>query len=128
MDYFHCAEHIHKVAKLQYGEGSERCLEWVTFRFKNSDTDQWKTLTLPAIEFIHRFLQHVLPKSFVKIRYYGLMAPSKRNLLAVAQYLLDASGATAENTSTVDQTYICLHCGGKMIWIQRLPKPARAPP
>jgi hypothetical protein len=100
----------------------------VTFRFKNSDTDQWQTLTLPAIEFIHRFLQHVLPKSFVKIRYYGLMAPSKRNLLAVAQYLLGVSGVTAENTSTVNQAYICTHCGGKMIWIQRLPKSARAPP
>jgi len=29
LDYFHCAEHIHKVAKLQYGEGSQKCLEWV---------------------------------------------------------------------------------------------------
>ena len=100
----------------------------VTFRFKNSDTDQWQTLTLPAIEFIHRFLQHVLPKSFVKIRYYGLMAPNKRNLLAVAQYLLGVSGVTTENTSTLNQAYICPHCGKKMIWIQQLPKPARAPP
>ena len=29
MDYFHCAEHIHKVAELQYGEKSQKCLEWV---------------------------------------------------------------------------------------------------
>lgn len=29
LDYFHCAEHIHKVAKLQYGEGSQKCLQWV---------------------------------------------------------------------------------------------------
>lgn len=29
LDYFHCAEHIHKVARMQYGEGSEKCLEWV---------------------------------------------------------------------------------------------------
>ena len=29
LDYFHCAEHVHKVAKVQYGEGSQKCLEWV---------------------------------------------------------------------------------------------------
>jgi hypothetical protein len=51
----------------------------VSFRFKNSDTDQWQTATLPVFDFIHRFLQHVLPKGFVKIRYYGFMAPPKKN-------------------------------------------------
>ncbi len=57
----------------------------VSFRFKNSVTDQWETKTLPAFDFIYRFLQHVLPKGFVKIRYYGFLSPNKRNLLAVAK-------------------------------------------
>ena len=43
----------------------------VTFRTKNG-----KTLTLSAHEFLARFVQHVLPSGFVKIRHYGLMAPS----------------------------------------------------
>ena len=47
----------------------------VTFRFKNSDTGQWERTTLPAFDFMHRFLQHVLPKGFLKTRYYGFMAP-----------------------------------------------------
>jgi hypothetical protein len=43
----------------------------VSFRFKNSNTDQWETEILSAFDFSHRFLQHVLRKGFVKIRYYG---------------------------------------------------------
>jgi len=100
----------------------------VTFRYKNSDTHQWQTATLPALEFIHRFLQHVLPKNFVKIRYYGFMAPNKRNLLAIAKYLLGATWISAEVTSTVDEAYICPHCGAKLLWVKLLPKSPRAPP
>ena len=44
----------------------------VTFRYQTSDTGQWRTCTLTAEEFLRRFLQHVLPKGFVKVRYYGL--------------------------------------------------------
>lgn len=100
----------------------------VTFRFKNSDTDQWENATLPAVQFIQRFLQHVLPKNFVKIRYYGFMAPNKRNLLAVIKYLLAATRISAETTSTLDKPYICPHCGATLIRVQPLPKSTRAPP
>jgi hypothetical protein len=99
----------------------------VTFRFKNSDTDQWQTATLPAFDFINRFLQHVLPKGFVKIRYYGFMAPNKKNLLAVAKYLLGATGIS-EVTPTAYEQYICPHCGAKLLWVKPLPKSTRAPP
>ena len=98
----------------------------VSFRFKNSDTDQWQTATLPVFDFIHRFLQHVLPKGFVKIRYYGFLSPIKRNLLAVAKYLLgDRPGS--EVIPTLDQQYICPDCGAKLRWVKSLPKITRAP-
>jgi hypothetical protein len=99
----------------------------VTFRFKNSHTDLWQTTTLPAIEFIHRFLQHVLPKGFVKIRYYGFMAPNKKNLLAVAKYLL-GNIAVSKLTAPIVKQYICPHCGAKLLWVEALPKETRAPP
>jgi len=99
----------------------------VSFRFKNSDTDQWQTATLPAFDFIHRFLQHVLPKGFVKIRYYGFMAPNKKNLLAVAKYLLGATGVSVV-TPAVEQPYACPHCGAKLLWVKPLPKSTRDPP
>jgi hypothetical protein len=63
----------------------------MSFRSKNSDSDQWQTATLPVFDFIHRFLQHVLPKGFVIIRYYGFLSPIKRNLLVIAKYLLGDS-------------------------------------
>jgi len=50
----------------------------VAFRYRASDTGQNKLCTLPAEEFIHRFLQHVLPKAFVKVRYYGFFSPGRR--------------------------------------------------
>ena len=47
----------------------------VTFRYRTSDTGRLRLCTLSAEEFMHRFLQHVLPKGFVKVRYYGSFAP-----------------------------------------------------
>jgi hypothetical protein len=99
----------------------------VSFRFKNSNTNQWETATVPVPDFIHRFLQHVLPKNFVKIRYYGFLSPNNRNLLAVAKYLL-GDNEVSEATPTVDQRYICPHCGAGLLWVKSLPKPTRAPP
>jgi hypothetical protein len=99
----------------------------VTFRFKNSQTDQWETATLPAFDFIHRFLQHVMRKGFVKIRYYGFMAPNKKNLLAVVKYLFGAT-EVSEVTSEAHGQYICPHCGAKLFCIKPLPKSTRDPP
>jgi hypothetical protein len=108
-----------RIKKLENGQ--------VSFRFKNSDTDQWQTATLPAFDFIHRFLQHVLPKGFVKIRYYGLMAPNKKNLLAVAKYLLGDIGLS-DVTPTLKEPYTCPDCGAKLRRVKSLPKLTRAPP
>lgn len=63
----------------------------VTFRYQNSETGQTKYGTLPALEFIRRFLQHVLPKGFVKVRYYGFFSPSQRPQLQQIRQLLIGS-------------------------------------
>jgi len=55
-----------RILKLENGQ--------VTFRYRATDTGRLSTCTLPALEFIRRFLQHVLPKGFVKVRYYGFLA------------------------------------------------------
>ncbi len=108
-----------RIEKLENGQ--------VSFRFKNSETNQWQTLTLPALKFIHRFLQHVLPKGFVKIRYYGLLSPIKKNLLAVAKYLLGDSRGS-EFTPALAQQHICPDCGANLRRVKSLPKLTRAPP
>ena len=60
----------------------------VTFRHKDRDADIWRTMRLPGVEFLRRFLQHVLPRGFHKVRYYGLWHHSKRNLSSRAWLLL----------------------------------------
>ena len=70
----------------------------VTFCFRRSDTGQWRTCALNALEFIRRFLQHVLPKGFVKVRYYGLFSPGNRQLLAAVRQ--DLTESTSRITAT----------------------------
>jgi Putative transposase len=50
----------------------------VTFRWKDRGVGGWRTERLPGVEFLRRFLQHVLPRGFHKVRYYGLWNPSQR--------------------------------------------------
>lgn len=59
----------------------------VTFAYSASDTEQWRHMTLSVDHFLQRFLQHVLPKGFVKVPYYGLFSPSKRHLLPIIQLM-----------------------------------------
>jgi hypothetical protein len=65
----------------------------VTFRYRASATGQTRLCTLPAEEFIRRFLQHVLPKGFVKVRYYGFLAPGQRPQLAALRQRLGCAPA-----------------------------------
>jgi hypothetical protein len=60
----------------------------VTFRYKDRDADIWRTMRLPGVEFLRRFLQHVLPRGFHKVRYCGLWHHSKRDLSSRAWLLL----------------------------------------
>jgi len=60
----------------------------VTFKYKQRDKEGWETCRLTGVEFLRRFLMHVLPKGFHKLRYYGLWHPSKRHLERRARLLL----------------------------------------
>ena len=63
----------------------------VTFRYRATDTGTLKTCTLHAEEFIRRFLQHVLPKGFVKVRYFGFFSHGSRQRLDALRQSLDVS-------------------------------------
>jgi hypothetical protein len=64
----------------------------VTLKYKQRETGEWKVCRLTGVEFLRRFLMHVLPKGFHKLRYYGLWHPSKRNLQQRARLLLALLG------------------------------------
>ena len=91
--------------------------EQVTFRWKDyAHGNQHRTMTLPAAEFLRRFLQHVLPRGFVRIRQYGYLAsPCRTPRLALARKLLDfIPTPEATTTSPVGTTWNCPWCGGAM--------------
>src|SRR5206468_6021410 len=60
----------------------------VRFRYRDNRSQQMRQVTLPGIEFIGRFLQHVLPRGAVKVRYYGIFSPSSKSMLTRARQLL----------------------------------------
>jgi len=68
----------------------------VTFKYQDNQ-GEWHKETLQAEKFMSRFLQHVLPKGFVKVRYYGFLSPRKRNLLATIKELFNLFNPPTEN-------------------------------
>lgn len=98
--------------------------EQVSFRTKHG-----KTATLHPVEFLRRFIQHVLPDGFHKIRHAGLYASAQPGgALEQARALLPASSATPEPESVpTEAPVICIHCGGLLLRIP-LTALARAPP
>jgi len=103
----------------------------VTFSYKESATDQVKSCTLTAEEFIRRFLQHVLPPRFIKVRYYGLLSPAQRQLLQKARQLLRASTTKlkSEDVKTTEPLALlsCPHCRGPLTLLGPLAPRGRAP-
>lgn len=91
----------------------------VTFRYKDyADKERSKTMTLSALEFLRRFVQHVLPKGLVKIRHYGLLANRHRaDKLKLSRRLLlpvtvTAASAAAEPSIQPAPVQQCPQCGG----------------
>ena len=89
---------------------------------------RYKTMTLATDEFIRRFLMHVLPKGFHRIRHYGLLArPSCANNIARARELLgvpmlqehqDHNADAVDPNEPPTASYPCPCCGGRMITIE----------
>jgi len=67
----------------------------VTFRYRDNRTQEIRRATLSGVEFLRRFLQHVLPRRCTKVRYYGLWSATRRADLDHARALLHAARATA---------------------------------
>jgi hypothetical protein len=108
----------------------------VTFRYKDyrrNGAERQRTMTLVADEFIRRFLLHVLPQGFHRIRHYGLLASAGRKVnVARARKLLaaPAPSETEELAPEPDPRPPCPCCGGRMVVIEILRRSAqpRAPP
>jgi hypothetical protein len=111
----------------------------VTFRWKDyrdKGRTRYKTMTLATAEFMRRFLLHVLPAGFHRIRHYGLLANAgRKEHLAVARELLQVPAPPPAEpgqaaAGSAPPTFLCRHCGAPMIVVETFARPhrIRAPP
>jgi hypothetical protein len=105
----------------------------VTFQYQDSQTGAIQVCTITVEEFIRRFLQHILPDHFVKVRYYGLFGPGNRDALNQARALLGGErrhsppeGHTPDATPP-ETGMRCPKCAGVMHLIDTLRPTARFP-
>jgi hypothetical protein len=108
--------------------------EQVTFGYTDARSGQRKTCTVGAEEFIRRFLQHVLPKGFSKVRYYGFYSPNQREALSKVQKLLPGATTTTRPSlqspvGPVPTAEVqCPTCGKPMRLVSTLRPRGRCPP
>jgi len=106
----------------------------VTFRYRTSDTGQIKSCTTSVDRFIHRFLQHVLPTGFVKVRYFGFLAPASRPTLTTIRAILPQSAPLLftllplRQPSSPQEKLLCPRCGQPMSFVRSIPSILCRPP
>jgi hypothetical protein len=134
------ARYTHRVAiansRLLAAAENGVTFKWKDYRF--AGRDRYKTMTLAPHEFIRRFLLHVLPKGFHRIRHYGLLANGARaEAIARARELLAApepptvrAATTSAAAAPNDHRPPCPCCGGRMIIVETFERGAgpRSPP
>jgi hypothetical protein len=82
----------------------------VTFSYRESKTNTERTLTLSGQTFLHRFLQHVLPKGFHRIRTYGWLSPAAKKRFATVRTLLNPQKQPKATRATLTIVVVCPDC------------------
>jgi len=111
----------------------------VTFRYRDNRTQETRHATLAGVEFLRRFLQHVLPRRCMKVRYYGLWSATRRADLDRARTLLTAARVpvaaaqppTTPTTTPVarpDATLVCPLCRIGTLTLVAILRPDRKVP
>ena len=105
----------------------------VVFHYRKVNSQRPRTMTLSPAEFLRRFPQHVLPRGFMKVRYFGFLSPScsmpieevKGRIELAHGFEVSTQRAAAETAEPATPTgMVCLHCGGKLRWCSVvLPRP-----
>ena len=97
----------------------------VTFKYRKSGSNRWRQMTVSAMEFIRRFLQHVLPIGFMKIRHYGFLSGSSKtpleNIRALICVLFEIVCRIVDGKKvkpTVSRGPKCTSCGCKLFLVK----------
>ena len=108
----------------------------VTFRYRDRDCGSWRTMTLAGHEFLRRYLQHVLPRGFHKVRYFGLWHPRHRDSLCRVAAQLALAAAESHPTAgpaqvappTATPPHRCPRCGSIRLCCLGHVRPSPRPP
>jgi Putative transposase/Transposase zinc-binding domain len=108
----------------------------VTFQYKDRKANRRRTCRLEGTEFVRRYLQHVLPRGFHKVRYYGLWNPKRRDQLEQVRLLLQLQRPPDLHPQPPDQppaprlpepfkpfVPLCPCCGGELVHVGEIPRP-----
>lgn len=92
----------------------------VKFRYRKTKSKRWRTMVLEPMEFIRRFLQHVLPCGLMKIRHYGfLSSTSKIVIQSIREMICCLYSIIKEYVPKLQRKpMLCRHCGAQMKWLQ----------
>lgn len=135
------APYIHRVAisnrrLLAFDNRGSMESSQVTFQYRASDTGQLKRCSLSVEQFFQRFLQHILPQAFVKVRYFGFFGASVRRKLTALQIRLagqtldtvEHQAASAPAAEEPPSKILCPACGQPMTFQRNLsPEQCRSP-
>jgi hypothetical protein len=101
----------------------------VRFRYTPSGKRKERIMQLDAMEFLRRFLQHVLPKGFHKVRHYGFLHPNSRHSIESVRLLIHQSrggnyyleSAGHQDHAVHPEGLRCADCGGQLVWLGFMP-------
>jgi len=92
----------------------------VFFKYRKNKSNRWRTMALNVMEFMRRFLQHVLPTGFMKVRYYGFMSHSSSvsldKIAALIELAFGFKIVMAKNNIEPLEPITCPHCGGNLVY------------
>jgi len=104
----------------------------VTFRYRKVHSNRARTMRLPIAEFLRRFLQHVLPTGFMKVRYYGFLSPSCSVPIEELKARIAMAHGFAQQPPPIEieppTPMRCPHCGGSLRFVRSMgmAKPQRS--
>jgi len=97
----------------------------VSFKYRKSGSNRWRKMTVSAMEFIRRFLQHVLPVGFMKIRHYGFLSgssktpwPKIRELICILYEIVTGKITDRKEKLRVNCGPKCTSCGNELCWVK----------
>jgi hypothetical protein len=97
----------------------------VFFKYKKPQSNRWRTMRLDVMEFIRRFLQHVLPSGFMKVRYYGFLSPGASVPLEKIEALIELSFGFEITKAEINIEPFdppkSNHCGGRLKYVASIP-------